>query len=246
MHGLRINPGNIGGEEQGGGGGGGGEATRRAHPGGGERRLAATRDPGAPRAPHGRRPWWRAPCEEIEVLEKHGFYDIKISVKASSVPLTVAAYRLLSEAVDYPLHVGVSEAGPLLERHHPLGRGHRRPAGRGHRGHHPRLPRRRPGGGSARGAGHPESPGAVAPRAGHRGLSQPAPARVSTWQPLPRAGAAPGRTCKAPLRIAVMGCAVNGPGEAREADLGSGRGAEPGPALPRRAAGGMVRQRRTS
>jgi (E)-4-hydroxy-3-methylbut-2-enyl-diphosphate synthase len=47
----------------------------------------------------------------VGILEKHGVKDIVISVKASSVPLTVAAYRLLSARTDYPLHVGVTEAG---------------------------------------------------------------------------------------------------------------------------------------
>lgn len=47
----------------------------------------------------------------VRILEKFGVNDIVISVKASSVPLTVEAYRLLSEKTDYPLHVGVTEAG---------------------------------------------------------------------------------------------------------------------------------------
>ncbi len=49
---------------------------------------------------------------EVGWLEKAGFSDIKISVKASSVPTTVEAYRALSRETDHPLHVGVSEAGP--------------------------------------------------------------------------------------------------------------------------------------
>lgn len=47
----------------------------------------------------------------VSLLEKHGVNDIVISVKASSVPLTVGAYRFLSERTDYPLHIGVTEAG---------------------------------------------------------------------------------------------------------------------------------------
>ena len=47
----------------------------------------------------------------VSLLEKHGVNDIVISVKASSVPLTVGAYRLLSKRTDYPLHIGVTEAG---------------------------------------------------------------------------------------------------------------------------------------
>ena len=47
----------------------------------------------------------------VGILEKFGVQDIVISVKASSVPLTVKAYRLLAEKTKYPLHVGVTEAG---------------------------------------------------------------------------------------------------------------------------------------
>lgn len=47
----------------------------------------------------------------VSILEKHGVNDIVISVKASSVPLTVKAYRLLASRTDYPLHLGVTEAG---------------------------------------------------------------------------------------------------------------------------------------
>jgi (E)-4-hydroxy-3-methylbut-2-enyl-diphosphate synthase len=49
---------------------------------------------------------------EIGYLEEVGFGDIKISVKHSDVPSMVDAYRLLAERVDYPLHLGVTEAGP--------------------------------------------------------------------------------------------------------------------------------------
>ncbi len=47
----------------------------------------------------------------VNLLEQYGVNDIVISVKASSVPLTVEAYRLLAKRTDYPLHVGVTEAG---------------------------------------------------------------------------------------------------------------------------------------
>ncbi len=47
----------------------------------------------------------------VGILEKFGVQDIVISVKASSVPLTVKAYRLLAQKTSYPLHVGVTEAG---------------------------------------------------------------------------------------------------------------------------------------
>ncbi len=47
------------------------------------------------------------------ILREHDFHEFKISVKASDVFLTVAAYQALSEAIDCPLHIGVTEAGPL-------------------------------------------------------------------------------------------------------------------------------------
>jgi (E)-4-hydroxy-3-methylbut-2-enyl-diphosphate synthase len=50
---------------------------------------------------------------ELAYFQEVDFDDVKISVKASSVPLMIAAYRLASETFDYPLHLGVTEAGPL-------------------------------------------------------------------------------------------------------------------------------------
>ncbi len=50
--------------------------------------------------------------KEIKYLEDVGFHDIKISVKHSDVPSMVESYRLLAEKVEYPLHLGVTEAGP--------------------------------------------------------------------------------------------------------------------------------------
>ncbi len=47
----------------------------------------------------------------VHILERFGFYDILVSIKASDVPFSIAAYRLLSEAIPYPLHVGITEAG---------------------------------------------------------------------------------------------------------------------------------------
>ena len=51
--------------------------------------------------------------EHIRILEDEDFTDIKISLKAHDVPLTLAAYRLMSKTVDYPLHLGVTEAGTV-------------------------------------------------------------------------------------------------------------------------------------
>src|SRR5208283_4890351 len=49
---------------------------------------------------------------ELAYFEDVGFEDVKISVKASSVPLMIESYRLASETFDHPLHLGVTEAGP--------------------------------------------------------------------------------------------------------------------------------------
>lgn len=60
-------------------------------------------------------PLAEAMCESalkhVALLEKHSFYDIVISVKSSDVANTIKAYRMLSQKCDYPLHVGVTEAG---------------------------------------------------------------------------------------------------------------------------------------
>lgn len=49
--------------------------------------------------------------EHVRLLEERDFFDTKISLKSSSVPATIAAYRLLAARCDYPLHIGVTEAG---------------------------------------------------------------------------------------------------------------------------------------
>lgn len=53
--------------------------------------------------------------EEVKILEDMDFTDIKISVKSSDVNTMIDAYRMLSDKVDYPLHLGVTEAGPLYQ-----------------------------------------------------------------------------------------------------------------------------------
>jgi len=50
----------------------------------------------------------------IRILEEMDFHDIKVSLKASNIPMTVAAYRKLAEQVDYPLHLGITESGSLF------------------------------------------------------------------------------------------------------------------------------------
>ena len=53
--------------------------------------------------------------EEVKILEDLDFYDIKISVKSSDVNTMIDAYRKLAKEVDYPIHLGVTEAGPLYQ-----------------------------------------------------------------------------------------------------------------------------------
>ncbi|NLV76118.1 MAG: flavodoxin-dependent (E)-4-hydroxy-3-methylbut-2-enyl-diphosphate synthase [Tissierellia bacterium] len=50
--------------------------------------------------------------EQIRLLENLNYYNMKISLKASSVPLTIKSYQKISDTIDYPLHLGVTEAGP--------------------------------------------------------------------------------------------------------------------------------------
>jgi (E)-4-hydroxy-3-methylbut-2-enyl-diphosphate synthase len=50
---------------------------------------------------------------ELAYFEEVDFHDVKISVKASNVPLMIEAYRQLADVTDHPLHLGVTEAGPL-------------------------------------------------------------------------------------------------------------------------------------
>lgn len=68
-------------------------------------------------AKHGGTPTAEALVESalghIRILEKLDFNDIKISLKAHDVPLTIKAYQLMAETVDYPLHLGITEAGTV-------------------------------------------------------------------------------------------------------------------------------------
>ena len=55
----------------------------------------------------------KSALRHIEILEDLNFYDIKLSLKSSDVPTTIEAYRKISKIIDYPLHLGVTEAGTL-------------------------------------------------------------------------------------------------------------------------------------
>jgi (E)-4-hydroxy-3-methylbut-2-enyl-diphosphate synthase len=162
---------------------------------------------------------------EARILEDEGFFDIKISVKHSNPGVMIEAYRMLAEACDYPLHLGVTEAGPM-----PMG-GIKSAVGIGTL--------------LAEGIGDTirvsltDDP-VEEVKAGiwilqslglrKRGLDLvacPSCGRAEVdvlgltrrvHEALEREG------IKQPLRVAVMGCVVNGPGEAREADLGIAAG----------------------
>lgn len=113
IDGLRINPGNIGGADR------VREVVRSAAPrrlpirigvnaGSLEKDLLERHGSATPAA------LVESALRHVRLLEDAGHLWIKISVKASDVARTVEAYRLLSKAVDYPLHLGVTEAGTLL------------------------------------------------------------------------------------------------------------------------------------
>ena len=162
--------------------------------------------------------------QEMAYFDEVGFDQIKISVKASNVPLMVEAYRKLSEVTDHPLHLGVTEAGPL-------------PGG---------LIKATAGIGALllEGIGdtirYSLTADPVEEAKAGRQLLESLGLRERKNVDLiacPSCGRAEidvidvaNRAQEAfaekeiPLQIAVMGCVVNGPGEAREADLGIAAG----------------------
>ena len=80
-----------------------------------------------------------AALEEVRLLESLDFRDFKISVKSSHVPTMIRAYRMLSERVPYPLHLGVTEAGHAVLRIDQVRRRDGSAARRRDRRHDPRL-----------------------------------------------------------------------------------------------------------
>jgi (E)-4-hydroxy-3-methylbut-2-enyl-diphosphate synthase len=163
---------------------------------------------------------------ELAYFAEVDFHDVKISVKASNVPLMIEAYRQLSEAVDHPLHLGVTEAGPP-------------PSG---------LVKATAGIGAllAEGIGDTIRYSLTADpveeaRAGRQllealGLRERKTVDLIACPSCGRAEIDVIRVAKEaeaaladrklPIQVAVMGCVVNGPGEAKMADLGiaAGRG----------------------
>ena len=165
---------------------------------------------------------------ELAYFEEVGFSDVKISVKASSVATMIAAYRLASETFDHPLHLGVTEAGPL-------------PGGllKGTAGIATLL---------AEGIGDTLRYSLTADpveeaKAGRQllevlGLRERKGLDLIACPSCGRAEVDVIKVAKAaqaalenrnlPIQVAVMGCVVNGPGEARHADLGIAAGKKRG------------------
>ena len=157
--------------------------------------------------------------EHLELLEKYGFYDTCLSMKSSTVPTMVAACRLFRSKSDYPLHIGVTETGPVKQG----------------------LMK------SAMGIGALLLDG-IGDTIRVSLTDDPVEEIYAAKDILKAAGlrkegvnivSCPtcGRTridliglvnqvdealkdCEKPITVAVMGCVVNGPGEAREADIG--------------------------
>jgi (E)-4-hydroxy-3-methylbut-2-enyl-diphosphate synthase len=162
---------------------------------------------------------------EARILEDEDFSDIKISVKHSNPRLMIEAYRMLAEACDYPLHLGVTEAGPM-----PMG------AVKSAVGIGTLLAE---GIGDTIRVSLTDDP-VEEVKVGtwilqslglrERGLDLVAcpscgRAEVNVLELTRRVHEAIEREgFEVPLRVAVMGCVVNGPGEAREADIGIAAG----------------------
>ena len=157
--------------------------------------------------------------EHVRLLEQEGFYDMKISLKAHDVPLTLAAYRLMSETVDYPLHLGITEAGTVRTGviKSAVGIGALLAEGIGDTF---RISL----------TGDPVVEVRVANEIlKSLGLKEYGPTLVAcptcgrTSIDLPAIAAQVEEKLKdieEPIEVAVMGCVVNGPGEARGADVG--------------------------
>jgi (E)-4-hydroxy-3-methylbut-2-enyl-diphosphate synthase len=155
----------------------------------------------------------------VRLLQDMNFHNIKISLKASDVKRTVAAYRLLSEKTDLPLHVGVTEAGGLYPGivKSALGIGMLLAEGIGDT---LRVSLTRDPVEEVR-VGYEILRALDLRHHGVELISCPTCARCSLdlIDIVERAERAL-MTVRLPLKVAIMGCVVNGPGEAREADLG--------------------------
>lgn len=157
--------------------------------------------------------------EHLELLEKYGFYDTCVSMKSSTVPTMVAAARLFRSKCDYPLHIGVTETGPV-----------RMGMVKSAMGIGALL---MDGIGDTIRVSLTDDPvqevyaardilkAAGLRREGVNIISCPTcgRTRIDLIGLVEQVDAAL-KDCPKPITVAVMGCIVNGPGEAREADIG--------------------------
>ena len=157
--------------------------------------------------------------EHLELLEKQGFYDTCVSMKSSTVPTMVAAARLFRSRCDYPIHIGVTETGPVKQglMKSAMGIGALLLDGIG----------------DTIRVSLTDDPieevyaakdilkAAGLRKEGVNIISCPTcgRTRIDLIGLVNRVDEAL-KNCEKPITVAVMGCVVNGPGEAREADIG--------------------------
>ncbi|WP_338687709.1 flavodoxin-dependent (E)-4-hydroxy-3-methylbut-2-enyl-diphosphate synthase [Streptomyces acidiscabies] len=160
---------------------------------------------------------------ECSLFEEHGFQDIKISVKHHDPVVMIQAYRLLAGQCDYPLHLGVTEAGPAFQGtvKSSVAFGALLAEGIGDT---IRVSLSAPPVEEVKvGTAILESLGLRERRLEIVSCPSCGRAQVDVYRLADEVNAAL-EGFPAPLRVAVMGCVVNGPGEAREADLGVAAG----------------------
>lgn len=155
----------------------------------------------------------------VRLLEEQGFHEIKISIKSSDTLTTISGYRLLSEKTDYPLHIGVTEAGGLIagtvKSSVALGILLYEGIGDTFRISLTRDPVE-----EIR-VGYELLRSLRIRERGPEMISCPTCGRTKIdLFPLAEAVEKHLQTMETKLKVAVMGCVVNGPGEAREADIG--------------------------
>jgi len=157
--------------------------------------------------------------EHLELLEKYGFYDTCLSMKSSTVPTMVAAARLFRSKCDYPLHIGVTETGPVKMglMKSAMGIGALLLDGIGDTIRvsltddpveevYAAKDILKAAGLRKEGVNIISCPTCGRTRIDLIGLVNQVDAAL--------------KDCEKPITVAVMGCVVNGPGEAREADIG--------------------------
>ena len=160
---------------------------------------------------------------EASLFEEHGFGDIKISVKHNDPVVMVAAYELLAAQCDYPLHLGVTEAGPAFQGTIKSAVAFGALLSKGI-GDTIRVSLSAPPAEEVKVGNQILESLNLRPR-GLEIVSCPSCGRAQVdVYTLANEVTAGLEGMEVPLRVAVMGCVVNGPGEAREADLGVASG----------------------